>query len=374
MWKATASLLLMLLFVLTALATPHPALDEVQTLDREKVLDKRFPVTEGGLLTVSVGDSDVEVVVGSSNEVHVEVWVEGRDMEVAREYFKHQRFSAEADGNTVHVRTNPPKIRFDFNMFEWRNHPQILTRIEVPEQFDANLRTSDGDMAVERMRGDIQIRTSDGDIRVGSLAGPRISLDTSDGDIEADELDADTITLETSDGDILLGTVSADRINLRTSDGDLRARQLTGNVEARTSDGDIRFDMVDATTFSARTSDGDLTIDELHASQSTVRSSDGSISLRRVTGSLDVSGSDDIRLDLADPTTISVNSSDGDIDITAPASLSADVYLRGDDVRIARSFSFQGNLQDERAEGNINGGGPMIEAKSSDGEVRLRAN
>ena len=369
MWKATASLLLLLLFASTTLAAPN----NVGTLDREKVLDKRFPVSEGGLLEIAVGDSDVEVVVGSSNEIHVEVWVEGRDMEVAREYFKHQRFSAEADGNTVRVRTDA-KTSFRLDWRNWRNHPQILTRIEVPERFDANLRTSDGDVAVERMRGDIQIRTSDGDVRVGSLAGPRISLDTSDGDIEADELEADTITLDTSDGDILLGTVSADQISLRTSDGDLRARQLLGNVDAKTSDGDIRFDRVDATTFSARTSDGDLTIDELRASQSTVRSSDGSISLRRVTGSLDVSGSDDIRLDLVDPATISVNSADGDIDITAPASLSADLYLRGDDVRIARSFNFRGELKDERAEGNINGGGPMIEAKSSDGEVRLRAN
>lgn len=370
MWKATALLLLMLLLV----STTHAAPKDVQSLDREKVLDKRFPVSEGGLLEIAVGDSDVEVVVGSSNEVHVEVWVEGRDMNVAREYFKHQRFSAEADGNTVRVRTDQPKVRFDFDWRNWRNHPQILTRIEVPERFDADLRTSDGDVSVERMRGDIQIRTSDGDVRVGALAGSRISLDTSDGDIEADDLQADTITLETSDGDILLGTVAADQINLRTSDGDLRARQLTGNVEAKTSDGDIRFDRVDATIFSARTSDGDLSIDELRASESTARTSDGEISLRRVTGSLDVSGSGDIRLDLADPAAISVSSSDGDIDITAPSSLSADLYLRGDDVRIARSFSFRGELRDERAEGNINGGGPMIEARSSDGEVRLRAN
>jgi hypothetical protein len=355
MWKATASLLLFLLFAVSASAAPRLTPEDTLSLDREKVIDERFTVSEGELLEIAVGDSDVEIVVGSSNEVHVEVWIEGRDMESAREYFEHQRFSVEQDGSTVRVRTDA-KTSFRLNWRNWRDHPQILTRVVVPERFQANLRTSDGD------------------VRVGSLVGPSLTLDTSDGDIHADELEGDTITVETSDGDILLGIASADQINLRTSDGDIRARQLTGNVEAKTSDGDIRLDAVDSDVFSARTSDGDVTIDELLASQSSVRSSDGSINLRRITGSLDVSGSGDIRLDLADPATISVNSSDGDIDITAPGSLSADLYLRGDEVRVARAFNFRGELKDERAEGNINGGGQRIEAKSSDGDVTLRAN
>lgn len=373
MWKATASLLLFLLFAVSASAAPRLTPEDTLSLDREKVIDERFTVSEGELLEIAVGDSDVEIVVGSSNEVHVEVWIEGRDMESAREYFEHQRFSVEQDGSTVRVRTDA-KTSFRLNWRNWRDHPQILTRVVVPERFQANLRTSDGDVAVERLRGEVHIRTSDGDVRVGSLVGPSLTLDTSDGDIHADELEGDTITVETSDGDILLGIASADQINLRTSDGDIRARQLTGNVEAKTSDGDIRLDAVDSDVFSARTSDGDVTIDELLASQSSVRSSDGSINLRRITGSLDVSGSGDIRLDLADPATISVNSSDGDIDITAPGSLSADLYLRGDEVRVARAFNFRGELKDERAEGNINGGGQRIEAKSSDGDVTLRAN
>ncbi len=370
-----AALLLVFPLTLDSLALPDRSAvadPAWQPLPQEKMIDRRFPVGAGGTLEVAVGDSDVEVVPGDG-DVRVEVFLEGRDMEKAREYFERQRFAVEQDGNTVRVQTDPErKIRFSWG--DWRDRAQIRTRVSVPEQFNADVRTSDGDVRIERLRGEIYVKTSDGDVRAGALFGPSVVLKTSDGDVHAETLEAETVEIETSDGDLDLGAVTAAHITARTSDGDIRARRLTGDAEVKTSDGDVRIEAFHGAAFSARTSDGSITIDALIARESSVHSSDGKITLRRVEGALEASGSDtDIEVDLFKPDAVSLTTSDGNIVITAPANLPADVRLRGEDVRVASAFNFQGLVKEERAEGSINGGGPLLEARSSDGSVTLRA-
>jgi DUF4097 and DUF4098 domain-containing protein YvlB len=341
---------------------------------RETMIDERFSVSEGGTLEIHVGDADVEVETGASDAVHVEVIVEARDMERGREFFERQNFDVSQSGNTVRVETNQrANVRFSWR--DWRNQPHIYVHVTVPETFDADLHTADGDITLDRLRGEIRLRTSDGDVNVGALTGGNLFLSTSDGDINADDLQGQVVELETSDGDLDLGTISAERILARTSDGDIRTGALSGEAEVKTSDGDIHIATFNGSSFFARTSDGAITVEELIAETSTVRSSDGAITLRRVEGDLDVSGSStDIRLDLRNPGDISATTSDGDITITVPEGHRADVRLRGDDVRVASSLDFNGRIEDEHAEGAINGGGARLEARTSDGDVSLRGN
>ena len=343
--------------------------------ERETMIDERFSVDEGGTLEIDVGDADVAVVPGSSSEVHVEVVLAARNLtDKAREYYERQNFSVTQSGNTVRVETDPRR-RINIDWGNWRNHPSIYVRVSAPETFNADLHTSDGDIDVESLNGDISLKTSDGDVTVGALNGDNLALRTSDGDIRVDALDGQTIDVHTSDGDLDLGTLTADRISARTSDGDIHANSLNGDAEIKTSDGDIDIDAASGPAFFARTSDGTITVNELAAGRSTVRSSDGDITLRRVEGDLNVSGSSAyIRLDLFKPGAVTATTSDGDILIMLPQNHGADLRLRGDDVRISRDLDFDGRIEDERATGEINGGGPLIEARTSDGDVTVRAN
>ena len=101
--------------------------------DQETMIDERFSVDEGGTLEVNVGDADVEVVPGASDEVHVEVILAARNLsDKAREYFEKQNFKVTQSGNTVRVETDPRRrIRISWN--DWRNHPSIYVRVSVPE-------------------------------------------------------------------------------------------------------------------------------------------------------------------------------------------------------------------------------------------------
>jgi hypothetical protein len=176
------------------------------------------------------------------------------------------------------------------------------SHVSAPENFNADLHTSDSDIGVGRLTGDVRMTTSDGDVTVGSLSGANLALTTSDGDIRVEEFDGESIEIGSSDGDLLLGRLTAGRITARTSDGDIRISSLNGSAEVRTSDGDIL--------------------------------------------------------------------------ITLPANYGANIRLRGDDVRIARDLQFEGELDEdgERATGALNGGGPMIDARTSDGDVTIRGN
>ena len=60
----------------------------------------------------------------------------------------------------------------------------------------------------------------------------------------------------------------------------------------------------------------------------------------------------------------------GDVVIDVPKGHRADVSLRGEDVDIVGDFD--GRIEEERAEGSINGGGPPMKATTSDGTVTLR--
>ena len=85
--------LLLLLAALLFLA-PNSFAQDRDDRDQETMIDERFSVNEGGTLEVNVGDADVEVVPGASDEVHVEVILAARNLsDKAREYFEKQNFT-----------------------------------------------------------------------------------------------------------------------------------------------------------------------------------------------------------------------------------------------------------------------------------------
>ena len=170
-------------------------------------------------------------------------------------------------------------------------------------------------------QSDLDVRTSDGNVILGPLAG-RIDINTSDGDITALGLRGE-ITMASSDGDIEAGDLDG-KLRLRTSDGN-------GSVAGR-------FDML------------------------AVRSSDGDLDVTAIKGSA-----------LAEPW--SLESSDGRIGLRVPADLKATLDARSRDgsLDVDLPVSIQGKIHRNRLQGDLNGGGPLLTLRSSDGGIRISA-
>lgn len=338
----------------------------------EKMIDRTFSVDRGGLLDIRVADADLNIVTTDDREAHVVVWLDARDMRRGREYFEMQRFSVEKRGQTVEVLTDPPR-RVNWSWERW-GEINIWVDVRIPRTFNAEIQTSDGDIVLEALDGRVNLKSSDGDIETGRLTGPSISIRTSDGDILTEALSSDDLTISTSDGDIRLDDIEADEVMIRTSDGDISARNITGEMDISTSDGNLRMGNLRGPTIRLRTSDGEIDAETLAARNSDVQTSDGDITLGFVEGGLRATtASGEVRVGLSGDAAAYLRSSDGNVYLELPTDASADIDIRGEDVRLASSFRFQGDLDDENARGRLGSGGPLIEARASDGTVIVRA-
>ena len=166
-------------------------------------------------------------------------------------------------------------------------------------------------------RFEISVRTGGGSIELKDTTGTA-KLNTSGGDITARNLSG-TVGLRTSGGRIVADTIRGD-VDANTSGGDVRLLNIDGRINGHTSGGSVRVSLVGANRgITASTSGGDI---ELTLPKGTTANIEAS------------TGGGDIKTDLPVTTTV---------------------------------------LKETRLEGSINGGGQRIEARTSGGNIRLRA-
>ena len=166
-------------------------------------------------------------------------------------------------------------------------------------------------------RFEVSVRTGGGNIELKDTTGSA-KLHTSGGDITARNLNG-TIGLRTSGGTITADSVRGD-VDANTSGGDVRLLNVDGKIKGHTSGGSVRVSLVGANRgISATTSGGDVEL----------------ILPKGTTGNVNAStGGGDIKTDFPVTTTV---------------------------------------LKETRLEGSLNGGGQAIEARTSGGNIRLRA-
>lgn len=318
-------------------------------------ISEKFSADQVENLMLSVVDADVTVNTSDASSVTVDITVDGRDRDKAMEYYENQNFNVFLEGGTLQVVSEPDKnYREPSN---WRNSISTHVKINMPTDVHSSIRTSDGDLAIQELTSGAEIRTSDGDIDIGQISGGEIMIRTSDGSIAAHLLQGPSVSIRTSDGDLMLGELIGNKVRAQTSDGDIVVETVSGEFEARTSDGDIYISNLTSSRAVAQTSDGDIKVSD-------------------VTGSLTVSSSDgDVVLELVDPREISVSVGDGDVLVSIPADISTtlDVRASDGDVEMDAFSNFSGNIEESRVTGDLNGGGPTIRVRTSDGDAVLRS-
>lgn len=296
-------------------AMAAPFLPSQDQHPRELMLERAFDVGAGGALEVDVHDADVEVVTGSSGGAQVEIYLRSNNMEWARGIYEQMEFSARLEGNRVIVESGkvPSGTWTSSIRGRWFG---VRIMVRIPQRFDIDLNTADGDVMLGDVDGDVRIETADGDVSVGDIEGPGIWLRTADGDVAAGSLAAPSIEIDTSDGDISVAVAS-------------------GRLSADTSDGDIRLRLESAEGASLSSGDGDVDVE------------------------------------LVQSAALEISTGDGDVTILAPATLAAEIDFDGEEVEFSGGLALEGRVREGRASGTLNGGGPLIRVETGDGEIRL---
>jgi DUF4097 and DUF4098 domain-containing protein YvlB len=286
-----------------------------------------------------------------------------------------------------------------FSLEAGRPHPDQTRRAESPRQRAADLVFEQefsvgpgGALVVDLPDGDVEVRTGSGStVRVeafvsardrqwgrevfdrmrfrADLSGTTVRVDGEDPRIERHEWrDGRGVSVRA-----VITVPSKFDVDVGTSDGDIGLEQIDGRVELRSSDGDIEVNAVTGGELRVQTSDGDILADRLDIERTWLRTSDGDIRVRNFSGALEANTSDgDIEVYLASHRGVALSTNDGDITIHALEDLGADIVLEGEDLSVPRGFSLRGQVTRRRIEGTMNGGGPRIEARTHDGEIRLK--
>ncbi|MEW6510073.1 MAG: DUF4097 family beta strand repeat-containing protein [Bacteroidota bacterium] len=276
----------------------------------EKKFEKKFTVSPGGTLSLGTDVGSVKIIGSSSNEVSIVAEIRGRDRDV-REF----DVSAEHSGNNVEI---VGKLRKGGGWFWNSIDLDVEFTIKVPHEFALRLNTSGGNIVVSDLKGTIKGETSGGNIGVNSIEG-EVDLGTSGGNVHAEKCTG-KIHMETSGGDVHVTTITGD-VDVSTSGGNVKVSEVEGKVRAETSGGNVAIKV-------RGTNKG------VHA-----------------------------------------ETSGGNIDIFLPRNINAnlDAATSGGEVQCDMPVTMTGRIDESRVKGTINGGGNIIYAHTSGGDVRIRA-
>ncbi len=186
--------------------------------------------------------------------------------------------------------------------------------------------------------GDLQVETSNGAIDVSSLNGT-ISVHSSNGGIKASDLSG-TIEIGSSNGGIVLEAMKG-TMNVSTTNGGIRASNLEGQCELSTTNGSVhvagRFDGLN------------------------VSSGNGAVVARAEAGS---------KLSSA----WKIRTSNAGVDLSLPTNLQAnvDASTSNGSVTVDLPNDVQGSHSKTEVRGAMNGGGPEMSIRTSNGSIHIR--
>ena len=237
---------------------------------------KRFPISGRPELRVNANDGSVTIRTWDRKEIEARVttvrWRIPADVQV----IEHQ------EGDRVELEVRMPRHNFAFNF----GNRSIQVELHVPRDLRSDIRTGDGSILVQDLRGETRLSTGDGRIEAVALDGT-LDAQTGDGRVRVRGR-FDLLRLHTGDGSIEAEVQNGSRMtsewNVRTGDGHVTLRlpdNFSAELDVHTGDGHIESDL--PVTVSGSRRDHELR-GKLNAGGPPliVRTNDGSIRLERM--------------------------------------------------------------------------------------------
>ena len=272
-------------------------------------IEKTFTVKSGSNLLLDTDVGNVDIQTWDKEEVLVKVDIEGSDRRSEKFDVK---FAEGTDRISIIGKAN------DNSFLKWDvGDLNVNYYVTVPKKFSVKANTSGGNMTLRGLEGDVRFETSGGNLSVEAVDG--------------------TVDINTSGGNIDVKKVKG-ALKGVTSGGNVRADDVAGDLNVETSGGEIELSSIDGSVH-AETSGGGIVL--------------------KLTG---------------ENKGIDVHSSGGDINIFVNDSIAANLEAStsGGKVRCELPITVKGDMSDEELRGKINGGGNIIRAETSGGDVRIK--
>lgn len=264
----------------------------------------------GGVLSVENFNGGVEIMSWEKDSVQIT----GTKYASRQDDLNDIKIDVQSDGASVRIRTVRPSER--------RGNMGARYFIRVPRQVVLErIQSSNGQIRVEDIQGSSRLETSNGAIRFRRLNG-RLDAKTSNATIEGGDLEGDVV--------------------VRTSNGTIRLDHIAGALEAATTNAGVHIDLRKP---KPRT-------------PIRVESSNGSIELV---------------LAALEDNEIRATTSNASITLRVPPTLKAQLRAGTSNSTIQTDIDVvtRGSISKTHLEGDINGGGPLIQLNTSNGSIRV---
>jgi len=185
---------------------------------------------------------------------------------------------------------------------------------------------------------DLRLQTTNGDINVSSLNG-QVSIHTQNGKIDAEHL-LGTIDIGSSNGAITLDTLQG-VMTVHTTNGSITASRLDGKCEVSTTNGLVRI--------------------EGRFESLNVTSTNGGVFTRAESGSRMASD-------------WSIETTNGGVDMSVPKDLAAnlDANTNNGSIKLDLPVTVQGDAGRNAVRGTLNGGGPQLSLRTTNASIHIR--
>ena len=300
----------------------------------EGAFDRTLTVSGAVDLDLASGSGSIRIEPGAADTVRVAArlkagnsWVAGSDVEKRIRQIE-QNPPIEQQGSRIRIG--------HFADPDLPRNISISYDVTVPADTELAASTGSGSITVGAIKGPAAVKSGSGAVVVGRVGGA-VEASTGSGSITVD---------------------GAGRLAANTGSGAITAAAVAGPVKANSGSGSISI---------TQTGKGDVS----------VSAASGGITLTGVDGAARAnSASGSIRIDGRPAGPWSLHSSSGGITITVPPDAAFDLDARTNSGTIDSAhpvtMEVTGKIDKRHVQGKVRGGGPLIEASSSSGGIRIR--
>lgn len=228
--RGTTSACTLVLFAIVAAAPTALA----QNTDR--TWSKTYSISERPALSLETGDAQLRIrSCGDCKQIHISAEVTGRPL-------SDFRLEESQSGNHVNfLFKEKPHVAFSIHVS--RRDSRATVSIEAPAEMTLDAKTSDGNVELTGLRGELQLHSGDGHLDLNDLSG--------------------SLLLKSGDGHVRIANFNG-KLDATVSDGGINAEGVFSVLNVRSSDGTVELNARQrsqpASPWNIQTSDGGVTI------------------------------------------------------------------------------------------------------------------
>jgi DUF4097 and DUF4098 domain-containing protein YvlB len=257
----------------------------------KKVAERLLPFAPGGEIHIDDKNGRLTVDAWPRHDVRIQITrvVRAKDRETAEAVMKELQSEIEVNGSRIDVQSRFPR-RVEsigiMDLFGRKNTTmQINYYVQVPEESDLWLQTTNGEVHVQGTSGHLEARTTNGAVEVTNVKG-NLTLQTTNGEVTVKNVTGQA-SAHTTNGSVvaeLRRLPVSGAVDLQTTNGNVEAyfdRDLKADLDASTTNGhvSIEFPVTANVKRGSRTFHGTI---QGGGAKITIQTTNGNVEVRRI--------------------------------------------------------------------------------------------